>query len=81
MGEMYFDPAEITVPAGEVTFVVTNDGAVVHDFVIEELGVNIVLNPGETGEATVTVEPGTYEIICTLPGHAVAGMVGTLIVE
>ncbi|PDW01237.1 plastocyanin/azurin family copper-binding protein [Candidatus Chloroploca asiatica] len=41
-----------------------------------------MLNPGE--EVTVTFEvpgPGTYQFICTYPGHYVAGMQGVLIVE
>lgn len=37
---------------------------------------------GETGEVTFTPsEPGTYVYLCTLPGHADAGMMGVFIVE
>lgn len=37
---------------------------------------------GETVEATVTVPgPGSYPFVCTFPGHAVAGMQGTLVVR
>ncbi|WP_129672003.1 plastocyanin/azurin family copper-binding protein [Candidatus Chloroploca sp. Khr17] len=41
-----------------------------------------MINPGE--EVTVTFEvpgPGTYQFICTYPGHYVGGMQGVLIVE
>jgi uncharacterized cupredoxin-like copper-binding protein len=41
-----------------------------------------MLNPGE--EVTFTFQPpgpGTYEFICTFPGHYVAGMKGVLVVE
>lgn len=41
-----------------------------------------MLDPG--GEVTFTFEapgPGTYEFICTFPGHYLAGMRGSLIVE
>ncbi len=41
-----------------------------------------MLDPGE--EVTFTFQPpgpGTYEFICTFPGHYVAGMKGVLVVE
>lgn len=41
-----------------------------------------MLNPGD--EVTFTFEPpgpGTYEFICTFPGHYLAGMRGSLVVE
>jgi uncharacterized cupredoxin-like copper-binding protein len=28
----------------------------------------------------VAIRPGTYELRCTIPGHAAAGMVGTLVI-
>jgi uncharacterized cupredoxin-like copper-binding protein len=37
---------------------------------------------GETSTLTFTVtEPGTYQIICSVPGHKDAGMTGELIVK
>jgi azurin len=37
---------------------------------------------GETVEVTVTAPgPGSYPFVCTFPGHAVAGMTGTLVVQ
>jgi azurin len=37
---------------------------------------------GETVEVTLTVPgPGSYPFVCTFPGHAVAGMQGTLVVR
>ncbi len=30
--------------------------------------------PGATGELTVDLEPGTYLVMCNLPGHYAAGM-------
>ena len=37
---------------------------------------------GETAEVTLTVPgPGTYPFVCTFPGHFMAGMSGTLVVQ
>ena len=37
---------------------------------------------GETAEVTITVPgPGSYPFVCTFPGHVVAGMSGTLVVQ
>jgi azurin len=37
---------------------------------------------GETVEVTLTAPgPGSYPFVCTFPGHAVAGMSGTLVVR
>ncbi|HMQ29993.1 MAG TPA: plastocyanin/azurin family copper-binding protein [Chloroflexaceae bacterium] len=41
-----------------------------------------MLNAGESAEVTFeTPGPGSYQFICTFPGHYLAGMEGTLIVE
>lgn len=54
----------------------------------EELHSQVLLEmhevkPGESSTKTFTApsEPGVYVIFCSLPGHADAGMVGTLTVE
>ncbi len=40
------------------------------------------LKPGESGSTTFTAgAPGTYYYICTVPGHALQGMIGEFIVE
>ena len=37
---------------------------------------------GETVETTITAPgPGSYPFVCTFPGHAMAGMMGTLVVR
>ena len=37
---------------------------------------------GETVEVTLTAPgPGSYPFVCTFPGHVVAGMTGTLVVQ
>ncbi len=69
--------------AGEVTFIVTNNGTMPHDFAIQGEGVDEktpMIDPGESATLTVELEPGSYTYICTLPGHAMLGMKGTFTV-
>jgi heme/copper-type cytochrome/quinol oxidase subunit 2 len=81
--EFGFTPDVITVTQGEpvnVTFV--NDGRILHDFTVPELGISVQAGPGQ--EATVGFNPkeaGVYSVVCTLPGHASQGMTATLVVE
>jgi uncharacterized cupredoxin-like copper-binding protein len=70
--------------AGTITFVVTNNGFMDHDFAIRGNGVDqktLTLNSGESATLTVNLEPGTYTYICTMPGHEQGGMTGTFIVS
>lgn len=78
-----FVEEELTIPADtDVTVTLTNEGVLQHDWYVEEFDVGTeLLNGGETGSVVVNMPAGEYEYICTVPGHAEAGMVGTLIVE
>ena len=78
--EMAFSPGELTLEAGEpVTVTVTNDGDIFHDFHLDIAEVHLNIDPGEQATAAITIDdPGTYEAICTVPGHANAGMVLTI---
>lgn len=64
-----------TAKSGEFTFLVSNIGFIEHNFIIEETDTVIasILTQGEDS-VTTTLEPGTYSIICDLPGHREAGM-------
>ena len=60
----------------------TNTGAAPHDFTVPDLDIRIVVAPGETVTAGIPAQPaGTYDTLCTVPGHASLGMIGTLVVE
>jgi glucose/arabinose dehydrogenase/plastocyanin len=77
-----WNPNEATIAANtDVTITVPNNGVAFHTFVIEDLGIKVEIEPGQTQEVVVNAPAGTYEFICDVPGHAEAGMVGTLIVE
>jgi plastocyanin len=71
------------LPAGTVTFVLRNDGPLPHDFAVRGNGVDrktAMIPQGQTQTLTVELRPGTYDYVCTVPGHAHLGMRGTLTV-
>jgi plastocyanin len=78
---VYLD-APSTVPEGEVTVELVNEGSVPHDVVIEELGDQVVAHAdgGQTVTGQAEVEPGTYTYYCSIPGHRQAGMEGAFTV-
>ncbi len=90
--EFAFEPANLTATA-DTPFTVefANAGLMEHDFVIEGMDSgemhmgsgegNMHLGPGSTGSATFTLAAGTYKFFCSIPGHEVSGMVGTLTVK
>ena len=75
---MAFDPDRIAVEAGQIPVTLRNEGTVVHDFRVEQQPFLVEAQPGETATGTITLEPGTYEFYCSLPGHREAGMEGVL---
>jgi plastocyanin len=80
MTEFAFDPSDPTVAAGTV-LQLRNDGAIVHNLSVDGVASDMV-DSGETGELDLSeLAPGTYEMQCDVPGHAAAGMVGTMTIE
>jgi nitrite reductase (NO-forming) len=68
-----------SVKAGVVTFKVTNKGNLPHDFKIGTKRTPM-LSPGKSATVTVTLKKGKIAYLCTVSGHAAAGMKGTLTV-
>jgi uncharacterized cupredoxin-like copper-binding protein len=60
-----------------------NTGAAAHNFEVKDLGIDEDMPVGYSGQVTIPADaaPGQYEFICNVPGHAAAGMVGTLTVQ
>jgi uncharacterized cupredoxin-like copper-binding protein len=83
LDDFAISPSPVVVAAGvETNLKVTNTGAAPHDFTVPDLDISIVLAPGETVTAGIGAQPaGTYDTLCTVPGHASLGMVGTFVVE
>jgi FtsP/CotA-like multicopper oxidase with cupredoxin domain len=78
--KVVFNPSVIT--AGDVTFVVTNAGAVDHNFAIPSLNIRTaMLKAGEVAKLEVKgFEVGEVEYLCEVAGHSAAGMTGKLTV-
>lgn len=78
-----FVQEELRIPADtDVIVILINEGVLLHDWVVEELDVFIPpIEGGEEAYTTVNAPAGEYQYFCSIPGHAEAGMVGTLIVE
>jgi uncharacterized cupredoxin-like copper-binding protein len=67
-----------SVPTGKVVFTVVNKGKITHDFKIAGKK-TAKIAPGKSARLTVTfARKGSYGFLCTLAGHATAGMKGTL---
>jgi len=78
------------IPAGPVTFKVTNRGKLIHDFkvcsaLVTKAAANACpgkgtkrLRPGQSQTLRIVLKGGKYEYLCTVPGHAAAGMKGLI---
>jgi len=78
--EFKFKLSKLSVPKGAVTFKVTNGGALPHDFKIGTKTTKL-LSPGQSQSITVNLaKAGKFPFLCTVSGHAAAGMKGNLTV-
>jgi plastocyanin len=78
--DLRFEPEELRAPAGDIEVALTCEDGINHNLVIIATGDEVaVCLPGETGVGSVTLEAGTYEFVCTIPGHS-ATMRGELAV-
>jgi len=82
--DLAFDKTSLASKPGKVTIDFDNPSALEHNVAIEQNGKQIAIS--ETlakGKTSVSADlaPGTYTYLCTIPGHAEAGMEGTLTVK
>jgi uncharacterized cupredoxin-like copper-binding protein len=89
-GEFRFKLSAKSVKHGKVIFAVKNEGQLPHDYKMcssPKGGLanacrgrsTPVLSPSTSATLTYTfARAGTYEYLCTVPGHAAAGMKGDL---
>ncbi len=83
--EFALEPSDLTLSAGTYTFNGINDGAIPHALSIKGEGIeagtpDMSYAAGISQSFEVELAPGTYEVFCPVPGHAEAGMTGTITV-
>ncbi len=87
-----YAPSHKVVKPGELTVQLINKGEDEHNMDMEKVGpgnapegpIVVAVSAASNGTSkptTVDVEPGTYRMWCTLPGHAEKGMEATITVE
>ena len=79
--EYSFDPGAVTVSGrGPLTIQLKNAGSLAHNLKLtrsgERLGGTPTFPGGETRSGRVNLEPGRYEMVCTVGDHAELGMRG-----
>lgn len=90
---MYSQTSATVETGTEVTVTMNNTGNLEHSWVLMDDGIDAAtatdadaldgittgnIPAGDSSTITFTApEAGTYQFVCTVPGHAVAGMVGT----
>ena len=84
--EYSFDPNRVVVErAGAVTLRLDNEGDLAHNLRLRrdgrEVGGTPTFEGGRTESGSVQVEPGQYEMLCTVGDHAELGMEGELEVK
>ena len=84
--EYSFDPETIVVTGGgRVTFELANEGVLAHNLRViddgDDVGGTPTFTAGKTQSGSVDVEPGDYELVCTVGNHADLGMTGKLTIK
>ena len=80
MFEYGYNLSQSSVPSGQVTFVIRNNGNEVHNFTVQGVKVGTILNPGGTETYTVALPAARFSYICDVPFHIDRGMLGSLTV-
>jgi plastocyanin len=83
--EYSFDPTDIVLASGPLRVELKNEGVLAHDLRVlrddRDIGGTNVFQGGKTRSAEVEVEPGRYELVCSVGNHAELGMRGELVVR
>ena len=84
-GQLAYNKKTLTANAGKVTIAFTNMSPLDHNMTIESSAHKILgATPtfqGATKALTLDLKAGTYKFFCSVPGHRMAGMEGTLTVK
>ena len=84
-GQLKYSTTSLTAKAGKVSIDFTNMSPLDHNLTIESsskavLGATPTFQGG-TKTLTLDLKAGTYKFFCSVPGHRMAGMEGTLTVQ
>jgi uncharacterized cupredoxin-like copper-binding protein len=82
LSEFALTPAALTVPTGG-SLEVTNAGTAAHNLTVRGTDIassDLAAGASETLDLS-SLDPGEYQVICAIPGHADAGMTGTLTIS
>ena len=81
LGDIFINPKALSAKAGaDVTLQVTNIGKLDHDLGVKGGPKTDMLKPGQTATLKLPAVSGNVSLICSVPGHAEAGMVTELAV-
>jgi plastocyanin len=85
-GALAFASTRAQAEAGSIEVTMPNPSSVQHNIALADEGGELIEEGAVVGEGGVSdisaqVQPGTYQFLCTVPGHAEGGMVGELTVE
>ena len=70
-----FDQSQYTAVAGEISVAYVNEDTIRHTLVVAQDGNAIsgftlkVNQKGDVDTGQITLQPGTYVLLCTVPGH------------
>jgi plastocyanin len=71
----YFEPQQFSIPANtDVQVEVFNEADIPHTFTIEEIGIDVELQPDERQSVSINAAPGQYTYICTFHPDRMQGM-------
>jgi plastocyanin len=84
-GQLKYEQKTLTAKAGAVVIDFTNSAPLGHNVTIESsshklLGATPTFQGGSK-TVSLNLKPGTYKFFCSVPGHRMAGMEGTLVVK
>lgn len=84
-GQLKYNKTSLSAKAGKVSIDFTNMAPIGHNMTIESSAHKILgATPtfqGSSKTLTLDLKPGTYKFFCSVPGHRMAGMEGTLTVK
>jgi len=84
-GQLKYNKTSLTAHAGNVSIDFTNMASLSHNVTVESSsGAVVGATPtfqGGSHTLSLNLKPGTYKFFCSVPGHRMAGMEGTLTVQ